>query len=386
MAALAAAVTIGSIRIQAQAPAAGIVIDSLDLQKKRNEIVAAKGKKVFYANKRFDLDKLPHYVPERQVFGLIRMWGLNYIWDSPLAKYWEEGFRKFQPGVAFEYHMPTALTSTSALVTGVADIGANRKMTFTEILQFERMFSYDPFEIPMATGSLDVTGYSDAMCIFVNQDNPISQLTLKQLDGIFGAAREGGFVRNTWHPEFARGPEENIRTWGQLGLTGEWQAKSIHPHGAVIKYDTATKFADAVLHSSDMWNENTRMHCNTQLADGTWASWAAQIADGVAADRYAIGYTGHFYNSPKLKVVAIQFKDGGPYVEPTLESVQSREYELFQANYWYLNRPPGQPIDSKVKEYLRYVLSREGQEQVVRDGKYLPLNATLVREALQSLN
>jgi len=86
-----------------------------------------------------------------------------------------------------------------------------------------------------------------------------------------------------------------------------------------------------------------------------------------------------------MKVVPIQFEPGGPYVTPTLTTLQDRSYRLFQANYWYANRVPGQPLDPKVKAFLTYVLSREGQAEVVRDGKYLPLNRSLVTAALQSL-
>jgi phosphate transport system substrate-binding protein len=258
-------------------------------------------------------------------------------------------------------------------------------MTFTEYLQFERLFNYDPLEIPLATGSLDTPGWSDAMCIVVNKDNPLTKLTLEQLDGIFGGPREGGWIGTAWHPELARGPDKNIRTWGQLGLKGEWKDKPIHPWGPVVRYDTATKFSDRVLASSDDWNENTHMVANIGRPDGTFDIWAAQIAAAVGKNRYAIGYTGHAYVSADTKVIAIQFRTGGPYVEPTLQTLYDRSYELFQANYWYINRAPGHSLDPKVKEYLRYVLSQEGQLQVIRDGKYIPLNKQLVDKALASL-
>jgi phosphate transport system substrate-binding protein len=369
--------------VHAQSPAAAE--DPVALQKARAKWLVDRKQKVFYTGKRFDVDLLPHYVPEQQVTGTLRIWGLNYISDAMLSEYWEKGFRKYQPGIKFEWYLPTALTATSGLVAGTADIGANRKMTFTEILQYQRVFNHNPFEVPMSTGSLDVAGWSDAMVIFVNKKNPITRLTLKQLDGIFGAARLGDWQGLDWHHELGRGRDENIRTWGQLGMTGEWKDKPIHPYGAVVRYDTATKFSDVVLRGSDQWNEDLRMFANAVGPDGKLVVWSQQIADELAKDPYGIGYDGHGFMNENMKTVAIQFEEGGPFVEPTLENIQNRSFKLFQANYWYINREPGKPIEPKIKEFLKYVLSREGQEEVIRDGKYTPLNANVVREALKSL-
>ncbi|MDD3178922.1 MAG: hypothetical protein PHQ04_01080 [Opitutaceae bacterium] len=200
---------------------------------------------------------------------------------------------------------------------------------------------------------------------------------MKQLDGIFGAARDGGWVMTSWPPEypFARGPEENIRTWGQVGLTGEWAKQRIHPYAPCIRYDTATKFSDSVLYSSDKWNEETHMYGNFPNPDGTVDAWFMGIRRGLLGDRYDIGVMGHQNAVPGLKTVAIQNRPGGPYVQPTWETVQGREYPLIRANYFCINRVPGKPIEPKIKEFLRYTLSREGQEEVARDGKYTPLNA-----------
>ncbi|MEO6874888.1 MAG: substrate-binding domain-containing protein [Opitutaceae bacterium] len=358
--------------------------DAIHLQEMRSKVIAAKKSQVYYTGERFDLDQLPHYHPEQLVNGTIRIWGLNYLGDCMLGEYWEKGFRHYHPNVKIEYTLPTALTSTSGLVAGTCDIGANRRMTMTELLQFERVFNYDPLEIPLATGSLDVSGWSEVMAIFVNVDNPIDKLTLKQLDGIFGAERDGGWVGTVWHPEFARSAAGNIRTWGQLGATGEWADKPIHPYSPTVRYDTATKFSDAVLHGSDKWNEQTRMFGNYP-EHGEFLTWFMNIARGVSSDRDAIGYGGAQIKTDRMKLVAIQAEAGGPYLLPTRQTIQARTFPLFQANYWYVNRKPGQPLDPKVREFLRYVLSQEGQSEVVRDGKYLPLNATLVREAMKKL-
>jgi len=358
--------------------------DSIEVQAARNKHVQSRGKKAFYTRK-FDLSELPAYEPEQKITGTIRIWGLNYLGDANLADYWESGFRKYHPDVKIEWHLPSAMSSTSALVTGVGDIGANRGLTFTEILQFERMFNYSPLELDMVTGSFDVPGWANAIGIFVNKANPISRLTIKQLDGIFGAARTGGGVGTSWNPQFARGPEGNIRTWGQLGLTGEWADKPIHVYGLNLRYDTSTKFSDKVLKGSDKWNENLIMYANYARPDGTLAIGAELLMKDLSNDRFGIAYSGVQNLTPETKTLALAVNDDGPYVEMTMDSVWQRTWPLYQRETWILNRKPGTPLEPKVREFMRYVFSREGQQEVVRDGKFLPLTPALVQAQLKKL-
>src|ERR1019366_8003846 len=152
----------------------------------------------------FDLGALPSYVPGQQVSGTIRLWGSNYFTDGNLGKYWEKGFRKYQPDAQFYFHLTTAAAAIPALLTGVADIGPNRKITWKELLGFQRTYGYDPLEITVGHGSFQVPGWSNALAIVVNKDNPVGHLTLGQLDGIFGSERSGGWIGTEWHPEFAR--------------------------------------------------------------------------------------------------------------------------------------------------------------------------------------
>lgn len=358
--------------------------DSIEVQNARNKHVRSRGKKVFYTRK-FDLNELESYKPEHKITGTLRIWGLNYLGDANLADYWEAGFRKYHPEIKIEWHLPSAMSSTSALVTGVGDIGANRGLTFTEILRFERMFNYSPLELEMVTGSYDVPGWANAIGIFVNKANPISKLTMKQLDGIFGAARTGGWVGTSWNPQFARGPEDNIRTWGQLGLTGEWKDKPIHIYGLNLRYDTATKFSDKVLKGSDKWNENLIMYANYARPDGSLAIGAELLMKDLSNDPYGIAYSGIQNLTPQTKSIALGVKEGGPYVEMSMETVWNRTWPLYQHETWVLNRKPGQPLDPKILEFMRYVFSREGQQEVVRDGKFLPLTPELAREQLGKL-
>jgi len=359
--------------------------DGLEVQKARAEHVTNRGKQVFYTQK-FDLSGLPAYAPQATVTGTIRLWGNNYIADSNLGTDWAEGFRQYHPGINFDFSgLKSGLVATAGLVAGTADLVGNRRITFAELESFERMFNYDPLEITMARGSYNVPGWMTTFCIVVHRDNPLTKLTLRQLDGIFGTARDGGWEGTSWHPEAGRSARENIRTWGQLGLTGEWADKPIQVYGLNLRYNNCDMFEHVVFHGGDKWNENLREYANYARADGTLAIAAAELMQDLGNDRYGIGWSGIQNVTAQTKALALAATDGGPYVALTIENVQNRSYPLAFDMFFYINRPPGQPLDPKVREFLRYILSREGQEAVQRDGKYLPLTAEVVSAQLQKL-
>lgn len=357
----------------------------LDVQRGRDERIGARGKKTYY-DKRWNLRDLPEYKPERQISGTIRVWGSGYFAQGNLGKYWEDGFRKYHPNVKFEYHLKAPALGIPALSMGVADIAPSRHITFDETLMFERVFSRDPVEITAVTGSLNVPGWNYALGIFVNKDNPISKLTIKQLDGIFGTARDGGYDGTTWRTDIARGANENLRTWGQLGLTGEWADKPINVYGDNLRYHIPRTFERLVFQGADKWNEALHEFANFKNPDGTNTLEAQQVMDAVAKDRYGIGYSSIGYLSPQAKGVAIAPRGSDRYVELNLDTLRDRSYPLFDEVYFYIDREPGKPMDPKVREFLRYVLSREGQDAVQRDAKYLPLTAAVVREQLKKLD
>ncbi len=366
------------VSAQANRPALG-----LDLQHARAKFIVVKAKKVFYT-KRWDLSGLPSYHPTTQVSGTLRLWGSNYIQDGNLGQYWATAFRKYQPGVHFAFHMQTTVAAVPALVFGVADIGVGRKITFAEQLLYERYRNGDPLEIAAATGSYDVTGWQPAYGIVVSKDNPLTQLTMQQLDGIFGAERLGGWVGTSWHPEFARGPAQNIRTWGQLGLRGAWADQPINVYGLNLRYHQATEMSDLILKGSDKWNERLRIYANYVTKDG---KLGRSLKSDLAKDRYGIAWIAAPTHKlpPGLKVLAIAAHPGAPYVPYTMETVRDRSYPLFSQIFMYVNRRADGSVDPKVREFLRFIVSRQGQEAVERDGKYLPLTATVAHEQMDKL-
>ncbi len=358
--------------------------NGLDVQKARTAHVSGRAKKVYYTHP-WDLSDLPVYKPEQQVSGTIREWGSNYFQDSNLNDYWEAAFHKYQPDIKFDYHMRTALEAAPALATGVADLAACRLFTFSDEELFERAFNHEPLRILIATGSYDVPGWSPALAIVVNKENPLAKLTMKQLDGIFGAERTGGYQGTTWHPEAGRPASENIRTWGQLGLTGKWKDAPIHVYGLNLEYGMARDFQQMVFHGGDKWSESLKEYANYAGPDGTLKIAAEQLMIDLAKDPFGIGYSGVMFLNPGTKMLSIAEKEGAPAVPLTIETVQNRTYPMLLEVYYYLDREPGKPVDPKLKEFLRFALSREGQEAIAKDGKYLPLTRAAVDEQLKKL-
>jgi phosphate transport system substrate-binding protein len=366
----------------AEPPNAGVSIWTQNVTQFRKEHGVEGG-----YTKRWNLSGLPHYVPRRQLTGTLRIWGNNYIRDGYLAEYWEQEFKKFQPGLKIEYNLPTTGIGIPSLSCGVADLAMSRKAIIMDLLTFEQVYHHPVTEISAVTGSYDVYGWSPAFIIVVNKDNPLEKISMKQLDGVFGGARTGGYVGSVWHTEYpyARGPEENIRTWGQLGLTGEWADKAIHTGGQTLRGNQTTQFSDIVLRGSDQFAEGYQAFANYITPDGKINSWSLQARRAIEKDRYAMFYVSPMSMSPDLKELAIQGYDGGPYVQRSLETVHDRTYPLYGQYFFYFNRTAGQPVDPKVDEFLRFILSQEGQDCVQREGRYLPLTAEVVRQQLEKL-
>lgn len=363
---------------------------ALALQDSRNQMVAETGKTVHYDANKFHLGDLPKYVPQQRITGTIRIAGNNYIGDSPLGKYWMDAFRKYHPDVKFDTQLHTAAIAVGSLYTHAADIGATgRRALWIEHLAFQRTFGYNMTELSVTTGSYDVPGWSNALVFFVNKQNPITQLSFNQLDGIFGAEREGGWIKNNqeWNvTEAARGPEKNIRTWGGAGLGGKWKDQPINTYGLNLRYEQSLRVSDPVLHGSDKWNERIKLYANYSAPDGSLKRAADIVADNVANDIYGIGYGSVKDMGPQHRILAISRTDEGPFVYPSIETVQDRSYPFIGETYFYINRKPGTEVDPKVKEFARFVLSREGQQLVAKDGKYLPLTAEAAAQQLKLLD
>ncbi len=359
-------------------------VNALRAQADRALVIYKRGKAAHYT-RTFDLSGMPHYVPGKPLTGWIRFHGNNYLADGMLGELWEGGFAKYQPAIRFANYQPTSAVGFAAMYYDQADLVMAHRPGFYDQLAYQRVKNSDPVEFTVVTGSFDVGGWENSLTILVNEDNPLKCINMEQLDGIFGAERTGGWGGTNWHQEWARGPEKNIRTWGQLGLTGEWADKPIGVYGFSIRYNTATDFADKVLKGSDKWNEKIQAYGNIVNPDGTRYVEADQITDNLAKDKYGIAYNRFRGERPKVRRLQIAPGNSKNCVEHTLENVQNRTYPLFNEQYFYVPVKPGEKMDPMVKEFLRYVLSQEGQADIIKDGKYLPLTAEVVRAQLAKL-
>ena len=318
------------------------------------------------------INSMPQYKPEQQVSGTIRSWGDEQLVD--LMKTWEEGFQKYQPDVKFYDFLKSSAAAIGPLYSGVADLGfMGREIYPVELIGFQRVFLYKPTGIDFMTGSYDAESKTFPMMLFVNKANPLKEITMQQLDAIFGVERK-------------LGAKENLRTWGQLGLTGEWANKPIHPMGYAIDSGFAFFFGLSALGGGLKWNPDFRAFDPIRGPDGKTIVPGRLSLEALSRDPYAIDYSNVRYVTPDLKVkaLAVAKDEKGPYVAPTRSNVQNGSYPLTRAMTVWLNRAPGKPIDPKVREFLRYILSREGQATVANTD-FLPLTPNRVEEELRKL-
>lgn len=322
----------------------------------------------------------PDYVPTREVHGPLRVWGSGNM--ARVLRAWEAGFRRYHPDATFTESLKGSSTGIFGLTENVADFAVmGREMYTYESYGIYRRSLQLPVKIAVANGSFDVPRKSFALAVFVNQDNPLVRLSLEQLDGIFGAERSGGWQGLNWAQSAARTARGNIRTWGQLGLGGAWADKPIHPYGPPGLYPGGVSFFQTrVLHGGDTMNEDLREYPSPQ----------AMIA-ALAADPLGIAYTGLRYRTPGVRALPIAATANGPYVVLSRETVADESYPLSRRIYIYYapDLPTGEVTadhgDPRVKEFLRFVLSRQGQACVQGEGDYLPLTEAAVRAELKKL-
>lgn len=332
--------------------------------------------KQWYDPNMFDLSDLPEYNPEFEVSGTIRQWGSNYIEDSGLVQMWEADFKAWHPDVTFEDTLTSSANAFPGLITGQADIGQmGREARYHELNGFQRQCALGyALEISTCFGSYEVRGWTFSLAIFVNSENPLDSLTMQQVDGIFGAARSGGWKGITWDPTVARGADENIRYWGQLGLTGEWENELIIPYGYTFSYNFPDEFEKKVFHGGQRWNENMIEVSNgVNYETGRVVNGGTYMIEKLLENKFAICYTGAAFLTDGVKMLALAKDENSPAYENSYENIHNATYPLTRCIYAYAN--PLQAANPVVAEFLKYITSRQGQERVAWDAKYVPMNA-----------
>ena len=263
-----------------------------------------------------------------------------------LMTFWAELFARYYPNAKLQIEGKGSSTAPPALIAGTAQLGPmSREMKGSEIDQFEKKYGYKPTALRTSV---------DALAVFVNKDNPIKCLGLGQVDAIFSKSRR-------------RGAKDDVTTWGQLGLTGEWASRPMSLYGRNSASGTYGFFKEHTLKNGD-YKDSVKEQPGS-----------ASVVQGVTVDRFAIGYSGIGYATAGVRAVPLAEKDGGKCVEATADNAYNGSYPLARFLYVYVNKAPGKPLDPLVREFVRLMLSREGQEAVVKDG-YFPIPASVARE------
>jgi len=270
-------------------------------------------------------------------------------------------FNKFQPGIRFNVPPPYAgsLGAKELVKQNLDFVFVSRELKPDDITDFQAKFGYAPLSVPISGGSYRVYGALDAVGFIVNRDNPVDHLSFDQLDALLSTTRYRG--------------GQQARTWGDLGLTGEWADKPVHVY-AIKPWNGFEEFVRQRVLS----RPGKRGEWRTDL---NFADVVFPIAGSVAKDRYALGYTGLAYLNAPVKVIALQKEAGSPAVPATYEAVAGASYPLSRLTYFNINKKPGQRLDPAAEEFLRFILSRQGQAVVLEQGTYMPLRSSQVAEA-----
>ena len=292
---------------------------------------------------------LPEYEAVEGVSGNLNSMGSDTL--NNLMALWSEGFRRVYPNVNIQVEGKGSGTAPVALIAGTAQLGPmSRAMRDSEIDEFEDTYGFPPLEVSVGI---------DTLAVYVHKDNPTEGLSFEELDAIFSSTRNSGY------------PEE-ITTWGQVGLTGPWANRPMRLYGRNSASGTYAYFKDVALFRGDFKDT-----VNEQPG-------SASVVQGVTEDINGIGYSGIGYRTSGVKAIALGVEKGDPHFEPTYENVVSGDYPLSRMLYIYVSKNPTQPMDTLTKEFLKFVLSKEGQEIVARDG-FLPLPAAVAESIIEKL-
>jgi len=293
--------------------------------------------------------KLKAYVKVSGVSGNLNSIGSDTL--NNLMTLWAEGFRKQYPNVKIQIEGKGSSTAPPALIEGTAQLGPmSRPMKGSEIDTFERKYKYKPTAFPVAI---------DALAVYVNKDNPIKGMTMAQVDAVFSKGRRWGY-------------RENIQKWGQVGLDGEWATMFLSLYGRNSASGTYGFFKEHALKNGDFKDEVKEQ------------PGSASVVQGITEDRAGIGYSGIGYITSGVRTMPLAEKEGKPFVEATQENAEHGSYPLWRHLYLYVNKAPNEPLSPLVREFIKYVYSKEGQQVAVKDG-FFPLPAATVEKELKKL-
>jgi phosphate transport system substrate-binding protein len=267
-----------------------------------------------------------------------------------LMTFWSEAFKQKHNGVNIQVEGKGSSTAPPALASGTSQLAPmSREMKTEEIASFEKKFGYKPTAIQVAV---------DGLAVFVHRDNPIKGLTMPQVDAIFSNTRKKGYLLE-------------INDWADLGIA-EWKKQKISMYGRNSASGTYSFFKEVALGKGDF---------STNVKEQPGSSGVVQ---SIAGDPYGIGYSGVGYITSGVKALPLAENEGEPFIEPTYANCKNGDYPIARYLYVYINKSPNAPLDPLVKEFILFVLSKEGQQIVVKDG-YYPLPGEVYSKMMTTL-
>lgn len=294
-------------------------------------------------------ESLPAYQKVSGVSGNLSSVGSDTL--ANLMTLWAEDFKRSYPNVNIQIQAAGSSTAPPALTEGTSNIGPmSRKMKDKEIEMFEKKFGYKPTAIPVAI---------DALAVFANKDNPIAGLTMAQVDAIFSSTRKCGY-------------EKDLTRWGDLNVGGDLAGQSIQLFGRNSVSGTYGYFKEHALCKGDFRN-------NVNEQPGS-----ASVVQGVSESLNGLGYSGIGYKTASVRALPLAKKEGDAFIEATPENAISGTYPLSRFLYVYVNKAPNKPLDPMITEFVKLLMSKQGQEVVVKDG-YVPLPAAVTQKSLSAL-
>ncbi|MCD5975945.1 phosphate ABC transporter substrate-binding protein PstS family protein [Pseudomonas quasicaspiana] len=289
------------------------------------------------------------YVKTSGVSGNLSSVGSDTL--ANLMTLWAEAYKKEYPSVNIQIQAAGSSTAPPALTEGTANLGPmSRKMKDGELSAFEQKYGYKPTAIPVAV---------DALAVFVHKDNPIKGLTMAQVDAIFSVTR-------------LCGAKADAKTWGDVGITGDLANKPIQLFGRNSVSGTYGYFKEEALCKGDF-----KANVNEQPG-------SASVVSSISSSLNGIGYSGIGYKTSSVRTVPLAKKEGGEFVEDNEANALNGTYPLSRFLYVYVNKAPNKPLAPLEAEFIKLVLSKQGQEVVMKDG-YIPLPQRVVSKALTDL-
>ena len=309
---------------------------------------------------------LPAYRPhnERSLRGRLRAAASDIL--PGLVHAWITEFQAFFPDIEIDLSPPYAGSlGALELIEGNIDLAfVSRELKPTDIASFQEEFEYPPLSIPIVGGSYRHYGFLDALAVFVHESNPLKEISLKLLDATFSTTLHRGGAA--------------VETWGDLGLTGDWATQPVSRYGVKPWNGFEEFFRQRVLNAGGRRGE--------WRTDVNFDKLVFPTAGRVALDPNAIGYTGIAYLNAPVRILPIRVAGTGPVLAPSYDNVASAAYPLSRLIYLNFNRPPGEPVPAAIAEFVRFILSAQGQQLVLEHGVFLPLRAKQVVESLEYLD